>query len=145
MTSQAQMPRSTGGAGLVPNARASQGAPSKTSMRITELAKLLGTTTRALRYYEEKGLISVQRKPGGSRFYSAVDIDRLKIVIALRRANLPVSDIYSAIDSDPVTQQKLLFARLNQIENERILIKKTIDILGLTRRCCQSNATGAPL
>ena len=39
-------------------------------MRIGELAERAGTTTRALRYYESRGLLTAQRDNNGYRVYT---------------------------------------------------------------------------
>ncbi|MEX5634777.1 MerR family transcriptional regulator [Parafrankia sp. FMc2] len=43
-------------------------------MRIGELARLAGTSTRALRHYEERGLLAARRLANGYRDYSAADL-----------------------------------------------------------------------
>src|SRR5688572_13355911 len=43
-------------------------------MRIGELAELTGTTTRALRYYEQQGLLPARRGANGHREYDQSDL-----------------------------------------------------------------------
>lgn len=50
-------------------------------MRIGELARRGGTTTRALRYYESLGLLSARRDANGQREY---DEDDLRLVHEIR-------------------------------------------------------------
>jgi DNA-binding transcriptional MerR regulator len=50
-------------------------------MRIGELAELTGTTTRALRYYEQQGLLPARRSANGHRDY---DQDDLRLVTEIR-------------------------------------------------------------
>lgn len=50
-------------------------------MRIGELARRGGTTTRALRYYESLGLLPARRGPNGQREY---DEDDLRLVAEIR-------------------------------------------------------------
>ncbi|QFZ23422.1 MerR family transcriptional regulator [Saccharothrix syringae] len=50
-------------------------------MRIGELARLGGTTTRALRYYESLGLLTARRDANGQREY---DEDDLRLVHEIR-------------------------------------------------------------
>jgi DNA-binding transcriptional MerR regulator len=50
-------------------------------MRIGELAERAGVSTRALRYYEEQGLISARRRDNGYREYDESD---LRLVIEIR-------------------------------------------------------------
>ena len=43
-------------------------------MRIGELARRAGTSTRSLRYYEEQGLLSARRNASGHRDYDESDL-----------------------------------------------------------------------
>ena len=54
--------------------------------RIGEVARLVGVTTRTIRYYEELGLLGAdtQRPKGGHRVYGAPDVTRLQELIRLR-------------------------------------------------------------
>ena len=47
-------------------------------MRIGELAQRTGTTTRALRYYEQQGLVDSQRQHNGYRDYDQAAIMRVR-------------------------------------------------------------------
>ncbi|MFF8784031.1 MerR family transcriptional regulator [Streptomyces sp. NPDC015125] len=62
-------------------------------MRIGDAAVAAGMTPRALRYYEQQGLVTARRTPSGHRVYDAEDIRRLKAVRALRDAGLTVGDV----------------------------------------------------
>ena len=62
-------------------------------LKIGEVAKMLGTTPRTLRFYEEEGLIVSRRTEGGTRFYSQQDIIRLRIILKLTELGVPISYI----------------------------------------------------
>ena len=47
---------------------------------ISVAAELVGMHPQTLRIYESKGLVRPQRTPGGTRLYSEVDIERLRII-----------------------------------------------------------------
>jgi MerR family transcriptional regulator/heat shock protein HspR len=47
---------------------------------ISVAAELVGMHPQTLRVYETKGLVRPQRTPGGTRLYSEVDIERLRII-----------------------------------------------------------------
>jgi DNA-binding transcriptional MerR regulator len=53
-------------------------------MRIGELAARAGTTTRALRYYESRGLLAAGRDGNGYRTYSEADLRLLQQLRTLR-------------------------------------------------------------
>jgi DNA-binding transcriptional MerR regulator len=56
----------------------------KNLLRIGEVARRAGVTTRTLRYYQEVGLLSPSTTPGGTRVYSDEDVDRLRRILELR-------------------------------------------------------------
>ncbi|MCW8956646.1 MAG: MerR family transcriptional regulator [Gammaproteobacteria bacterium] len=62
-------------------------------MKIGEVAELLGTTPRTLRFYEEQGLLVSCRTPGGTRRYSDEDVQRFKAILRLANAGVPISMI----------------------------------------------------
>jgi len=61
-------------------------AASERSYRIGELAALVGTTARTIRYYEEIGLLPVQpgHEKGRHRSYGEEDVARLRELMRLR-------------------------------------------------------------
>jgi DNA-binding transcriptional MerR regulator len=65
---------------------ASGGDDGGLSYRIGEVARLIGTTARTIRYYEELGLLggSADRPKGGHRLYTEADVTRLREVVRLR-------------------------------------------------------------
>jgi DNA-binding transcriptional MerR regulator len=55
-------------------------------LRIGEVAKLAGTTTRTIRYYEEIGLLGpvADREAGRHRLYSEREVERLRDAMRLK-------------------------------------------------------------
>ncbi|MEV0275560.1 MerR family transcriptional regulator [Streptomyces sp. NPDC050610] len=64
-------------------------------MRIGEAAAAAGLTPRAVRYYEQQGLLVARRTPSGHRVYGPADVRRLRIVRGLLEAGLTVGDVRS--------------------------------------------------
>ncbi|MGF1343153.1 MerR family transcriptional regulator [Streptomyces flavovirens] len=57
-------------------------------MRIGELAGRTDVSVRALRYYEEQGLLTSERSPSGQRHYAESAVDRVRLVQQLYAAGL---------------------------------------------------------
>ena len=54
-------------------------------LRIGEVARLVGTTPRTIRYYEEIGLLPVEeRETGRHRLYTEADVERLRELLRLK-------------------------------------------------------------
>ncbi|GHD42936.1 MerR family transcriptional regulator [Streptomyces galbus] len=62
-------------------------------MRIGELAKATGTTARALRHYEQAGLISSERAANGYRVYDERAVVRVGNIRCLLAAGLTLDDV----------------------------------------------------
>jgi DNA-binding transcriptional MerR regulator len=64
---------------------------------ITELAREFGLTTRAIRFYEDQGLLA-PRRAGRNRVYGHRDKVRLKLTLRGKRLGLSLSEIRELID-----------------------------------------------
>jgi DNA-binding transcriptional MerR regulator len=69
----------------------------KSTFTIGELAEEFGVTHRALRFYEDKGLISPARR-GTTRLYSRRDRARLRLVILGKKVGFPLADIREMLE-----------------------------------------------
>ncbi len=67
---------------------------------ISDLAKEFDLTTRAMRFYEDMGLLQPQRTgPGGrSRIYNGRDRTRLKLTLRAKRLGLSLTEAKEIID-----------------------------------------------
>ncbi|MEV7087932.1 MerR family transcriptional regulator [Streptomyces sp. NPDC093085] len=61
-------------------------------MRIGELAKRAGTTTRALRYYESRGLLPARRAVNGYRAYDESDLRLLRQIRTLQECGFDLEE-----------------------------------------------------
>jgi DNA-binding transcriptional MerR regulator len=64
---------------------------------IGELAREFDLTTRAIRFYEDCGLISPQRR-GRQRIYTARDRTRLKLTLRGKRLGLTLAEVKELVD-----------------------------------------------
>ncbi|MCX5402773.1 MerR family transcriptional regulator [Streptomyces sp. NBC_00335] len=68
-------------------------------MRIGDAAAAAGTTPRALRFYEQRGLLAPQgRSPSGQREYGPGDVDRIRIIRDLLAHGFTVEDLCGVAD-----------------------------------------------
>lgn len=70
----------------------------KVAFTIGELSREFGVTLRALRFYENKGLISPQRD-GLSRLYSPGDRNRLALILKGKKLGFTLTEISRMIDA----------------------------------------------
>ncbi len=67
-------------------------------MRIGELSRRTGVSTRMLRYYEERHLVAPTRSANDYRAYDEADVDRVRQVRALLDAGLPTRFVRAVLD-----------------------------------------------
>ena len=65
---------------------------------ISVAAELVGTGVQSLRAYEARGLLEPTRTQGGTRRYSANDLDRLRRIGQLLNAGLNLAGIAMVLD-----------------------------------------------
>lgn len=94
---------------------------------ISEVAERVGTTVRALRYYEDCGLLHPVRTKGNVRRYSRKCLETARLVRCLRSAGIGVADILSALKGSgrsPSERVAVLVARrLDAIKAEQRLLR----------------------
>jgi DNA-binding transcriptional MerR regulator len=93
------------------------------TMRIGELATRAGVSTRALRYYEERGLLHSYRSPAGQRHYGEPAVERVQLIQQLFAANLSsqtIADLMPCMDGDitPAEAQDRLTRERDHIDAE---------------------------
>ncbi len=109
-----------------------------TTYSISDLAKEFDLTTRAMRFYEDMGLLQPTRSgPGGRiRVYSGRDRTRLKLTLRAKRLGLSLTeakDIIEMYDSprDTVPQLRkfldVLAAHRTQVEEQMADLQANLD------------------
>lgn len=91
-------------------------------MRIGELSKATGVSTRALRYYEEQGLLDSDRRVNGYRDYPQRAVDDVAFIQDLYRAGIPstiVRDILPCLRQEkPDGDCSALLTRVHQVREQ---------------------------
>jgi DNA-binding transcriptional MerR regulator len=119
-------------AGKARNAKAAAAAPSGV-LTITELAQEFDITPRAIRFYEDKGLLTPQRA-GRMRLYAQRDRTRLRLTLRGKRLGLSLQEIKQLVDmydspSDTVPQ---LQAFLQVLSVHRTLLEQQREDIEIT-------------
>jgi len=70
-------------------------------LSIGELGARTGLSASALRFYEEKGLISPMRNAGGQRRFFRSDIRRVSFILIAQQLGLSIRDIKAALAGLP--------------------------------------------
>ena len=106
---------------------------------IGQLSRTLGTSPRALRYYESRGLLQPPRE-GPYRLYGRREYQRLVVILEARRLGLRVEQIQDLLDAyDPsdggeaqvVKALQLLRQHLADLDKRRELVRQGLAELEL--------------
>jgi DNA-binding transcriptional MerR regulator len=93
------------------------------TMRIGELAARAGVSVRALRYYEEQGLLAATRSSGGQRHYAEKAVDRVQLIQSLYGAGLAsrtIAELLPCVDAQVSTPESraILGAERDRIDRQ---------------------------
>jgi DNA-binding transcriptional MerR regulator len=124
-------------------------ASTEPSLRIGDVARLVGTTPRTIRYYEEIGLLTEApaRPSGRHRIYTDAEVERLREVMRLRdllgvsleelKTLLTAEEARAAVraqlrreDVDPERRRELLTEALGHIDRQLELVRRRAAELG---------------
>jgi DNA-binding transcriptional MerR regulator len=129
---------------------ATQTAP---ALRIGEVAKLVGTTPRTIRYYEEIGILGGDeaRSAGQHRTYTEADVERLRKAMRLKSLlGVSLDELKELMEAEEARDQRrdewhapgtsrrrrreiLDLARVNVERQLELLARRRAEIAGLER------------
>ena len=103
---------------------------------ITQLCREFNATPRALRFYEEQGLLSPARRDT-ARVYSYKDRARLQLILRGRRVGLSIAEIRDILDTydeeGPTAQDaealRIHKKRIEQLQAQRAHVDEAIEEL----------------
>lgn len=113
---------------------------------ITQLCKEFGITLRALRFYEDKGLLA-PRRVNGARVYTRRDRARLALILRAKDIGSPLSEIKRYLDlygdhgEGRAEQLKYVITRTDtaiaELEQKRTQIDETLAELRVINASCR--------
>ena len=111
---------------------------------ISDLASEFNVTTRTIRYYEEKGLLSPTRQ-GVQRIYTVSDRTKLKLILRGKRLGLSLDESAEIVlmYGSPEKNRKQLEKLIEQISLKRRELKRQkydlesllMDLDGVEKKC----------
>lgn len=99
---------------------------------LDEVSKLTGLSKRALRFYEEKGLILPKRNDNNYRFYDSMDLDRIQTILFLSAFEIELSSIQSILNDSSTDLLTLYETHLSALYEKRERLDLIISNLTLT-------------
>ncbi len=115
---------------------------------ITELCKEFGITLRALRFYEDKGLLA-PRRISGARVYTRRDRARLALILRAKAIGSPLAEIKRYLDlygdhgEGRAQQLSYVIERTNtaiaELEQKRAQIDETLAELQVINSTCRKH------
>jgi len=107
---------------------------------IGDLARIYGVTLRALRFYEQRGLLRPFRK-GAARLYDATQRSRLQMILKGKQLGFTLTEIAEVLDADGAPaatdafalDEKMVQSQLRHLEEKRADLDQAIAELRATR------------
>jgi DNA-binding transcriptional MerR regulator len=116
-------------------------------MKIGELSQRAGVSTRALRYYEEQGLLAPARLPNGYRDYderAVTTVRRVQILLSAGLGTSAIAEILPCVVDDTVVLSGTCPELVDGLAEERRRIDAAIGDL-LAARDILDSLIGRPL
>jgi DNA-binding transcriptional MerR regulator len=98
-------------------------------MDIREVVRRTGLTSRALRFYEARGLVSPLRTHTGRRLYGPAELERIAQILALKRADLSLAQIQRLTARRALDLGRLIDAQLEALADREAEIAEARKLL----------------
>lgn len=118
-----------------------QSAPVKEWLAANECARRIGITVRALRVYEQRGLIRPRRTEKGWRLYGADEIARLHEVLALKRLGLSLASIVALLQGKAIDLDRTLTLQSAALSEQRARAERGLALVEAARATLAAGRT----
>ncbi|MFL9868158.1 MerR family transcriptional regulator [Paraburkholderia fungorum] len=108
-------------------------------LNASEAARRLGVSTKALRLYEQRGLVTPARTVAGYRTYGPNEMTRATEIVALRALGLSLAQVAQVLEGDPHSLEPALAAHEAKLEAG---IRQLVDTIAKVRRLRAGLAQG---
>jgi DNA-binding transcriptional MerR regulator len=100
---------------------------------ISDVCRRTGLTSRALRFYEARGLLQPLRTGKGRRFYDAAQLERLHRILMMKRAGFTLSQIALVLGRMPPPLAEIIDAQIAVLEAQRAEVSNAIRLMRAAR------------
>lgn len=111
------------------------------SYRVHQFAEVAGVTVKALRHYDRIGLLRPRRSEAGYRLYQLDDLARLQQIVALKSLGLPLKDIRTLLNRDPLPLVATFSQQRHVLEEKRRLLDRAIQALSDAEAALESGTS----
>ncbi len=95
----------------------------------SDAARKLGVSAKALRLYEQRGLLNPVRTAAGWRTYGKTEMERASQIAALRRLDLSLKQVAAVLDGDVARLDAALASHQIDLEDRRRQLDRNIEAL----------------
>ena len=99
-----------------------------------EAARRLGISVKALRVYEQRGLVRPRRTRLGWRAYATEDLERVSRALAFKAMGFSLAQIFGLLDAEADDVAAALAAQDTQLRDRRAALDESLEALRQARR-----------
>ena len=97
---------------------------------VKEMSAITGISIRALRYYDEIGLLKpTELTEAGYRLYDNKALEKLQEIMFFRELEIPLTDIKEIMDNHDYDKEQALSAQKSLLEQKRNRLNGIIDLI----------------
>ena len=96
---------------------------------ISEVSKLTGVSRRTLQYYDDEGLLLVERSLNNHRIFDQQDLVRIWEILVYKEIQFELKEIKNILHVSSNEQKVILLQRKEAIENKITKLKEQINLI----------------
>jgi MerR family transcriptional regulator, thiopeptide resistance regulator len=102
------------------------------SLDIAKVARLTGLSSRAIRFYEARGLIKPLRSASGRRYFGSGELERLHQIMILKAAGLSLGQMLNLFSRPSYDLPQMLGAQMQLLNEQKSEIERAQQIIAFT-------------
>lgn len=96
--------------------------------RVKEVCTLAGVSRRTLQFYDDSGVLPVERSSGNERLYSEEELKKLSKILLYKKIGLKLEEIREMIDLPEKEQKQFLIEHIHSLQERNVELEKQMKL-----------------
>lgn len=101
--------------------------------KTNEVSKLVGVSRRTLQYYDDEGLLKVERSSNNHRIYDKRAMERIWEILVYKEMGFELGEIRFLLGSSDEQKQRYLEGKIKKIRNQIVELNTQIGFISLVK------------
>lgn len=101
--------------------------------KINEVSRLAGVSKRTLQYYDDEGILTIERTSNNHRVYDQHTLEQIWQILIYKEMDFELNEIKCLLNLPPVQKEQYFSRQIERIENKIVTMEVHLKFISLVQ------------